>query len=102
MWAGLTPPKKATYFSCDELEALADFYIAYKFLRVEQNAYIDCVLGMGGLKKYIASVRRMSLRQFVTEFLTKDEKAHFLTQILMDKLEEEIEDDEFNFGGTAA
>ncbi|MGB3756483.1 MAG: hypothetical protein WBA07_08945 [Rivularia sp. (in: cyanobacteria)] len=102
LWAGLTPPKKATYFSCDELEALADFYIAYKFLRVQQNAYIDSVLGMGGLKKYIASVRRMSLRQFVTEFLTEEEKVHFLLQILVDKLEEEIEDDEFNFGGTAA
>ena len=74
-WAGLTPPKKATYFSCDELEALADFYIAYKFLRVQQNAYIDCVLGMGGLKKYIVSVRRISLRQFVTEFLTNRRKS---------------------------
>ncbi|MGB3650861.1 MAG: hypothetical protein WBA41_06575 [Rivularia sp. (in: cyanobacteria)] len=102
LWAGITPPKKATYFSCDELEALADFYIAYKFLRVQQNAYIDCVLGMGGLKKYIASVRRISLRQFVTEFLTKEEKDNFLVQILVDKLEEEIEDDEFNVGSTAA
>ncbi|MBV6623154.1 MAG: hypothetical protein KI793_09475 [Rivularia sp. (in: Bacteria)] len=102
LWAGLTPPKKATYFSCDELEALADFYIAYKFLRVQQDAYIDTVLGMGGLRKYIASVRRMSLRQFVTEFLTTEEKAHFLVQILVEKLEEEIDNDEFNFGGTAA
>jgi hypothetical protein len=100
--AGLTPPKKAAYFSCDELEALADFYIAYKFLRVQQDEYIDTVLGMGGLKKYISSVRRMSLRQFVTEFLTTEEKVHLLVQVLIEKLEGEIQDDEFNVSGTAA
>jgi hypothetical protein len=54
------------------------------------------------LKKYISSVRRMSLRQFVTEFLTTEEKVHLLVQILIDKLEGEIQDDEFNVSGTAA
>jgi hypothetical protein len=102
LWTGITPPKKGTYFSCDELEALADFYITYKFLRVQQDAYIDTVLGMGGLKKYILSVRRMSLRQFVIEFLTTEEKVHLLVQILIEKLEEEIKDDELNVSGTAA
>jgi hypothetical protein len=102
VWAGLTPPKKATYFSCDELEALADFYVAYKFLRVQQDSYIDTVLGMGGLKKYISLVRRMSLLFFVTEFLTQEEKVHFLVQVLIDRLEGEIHDDEFNTSSTAA
>jgi hypothetical protein len=102
LWAGLTPPRKATYFSCDELEALADFYVAYKFLHVQQGVYVDAVLGVGGLKKYIESVRRMSLHQFVTEFLTQEEKVHLFVQIVIDKLEEEIKDDEFNVSGTAA
>jgi hypothetical protein len=102
VWAGLTPPKKATYFSCDELEALADFYVAYKFLRVQQDDYIDTVLGMGGLKKYISSVRRTNLCQFLTEFLTQEEKANFLVQVLIDRLEGENQNDEFNPSSTAA
>lgn len=84
------------------MEALADFYVAYKFLRVQQDAYIDTVLGMGGLKKYIALVRRTSLHQFVTEFLTTEEQAHFLVQVLIDRLEGEVQNDEFNVSGTAA
>lgn len=102
VWAGLTPPKKGTYFSCDELEALADFYLAYKFLRVEQENYIDTVLGMGGLKKYILKVRRMTLHEFVAEFLTADEKVHLLVKILVDKLEEENQSDKFNVSSAAA
>lgn len=92
-FADIKPPKRKAFFSCLDLELLACFYVANRFLRVTQEDYQKEVISRGGLKVYIREVRRIDLYKFLTEFLTPEEQENVFVKILIEKLREEQENE---------
>ncbi|TWH43694.1 hypothetical protein [Dulcicalothrix desertica] len=88
-FADMKLPKRGGLFSCLDLELLACFYVANRFLRVAQVDYQQEVVSRGGIKLYVREVRRTDLYTFLTEFLTLEEQDNFFVKILVDKLKEE-------------
>ena len=88
-FADIKSPKRGGLFSCLDLELLACFYVANRFLRVAQIDYQKEVVSRGGIKLYVREVRRTDLYTFITEFLTLEEQENFFVKILIDKLKEE-------------
>lgn len=91
----------SSFFSCLDLELLACFYVANRFLGVSQLDYLQEVVSRGGLKLYVREVRRTELYKFLTEFLTPEEQDYFFVRILIDKLKEEQNNESVNSSAAA-
>jgi hypothetical protein len=103
-WCNFTDlklPKRKSFFSCLDLELLACFYVANRFLGVSQLDYLQEVVSRGGLKLYVREVRRTELYKFLTEFLTPEEQDYFFVKILIDKLKEEQNNESVNSSAAA-
>jgi len=99
--ADIKIPKRRSFFSCLDLELLACFHVANRFLRIGQFDYVEEVVNRGGLKLYVHEIRRTDLYSFLTEFLTPQEQDSFFVKILIEKLIEEKSNESVNSGAAA-
>ncbi len=68
-----------------DLELLACFHVANRFLRIGQFDYVEEVVNRGGLKLYVQEIRRTDLYSFLTDFLTPQEQDSFFVKIMMNR-----------------
>jgi hypothetical protein len=83
-------PKKGEYFSYDEIVLLSEFIFATRYLGVYQHKYLDVVIPIGGIDKYLQWKFRINLHDYLDRYLTPRQKQGFWEHIFITSLSDKI------------
>ncbi|MEM1395437.1 MAG: hypothetical protein AAGG00_19550 [Cyanobacteria bacterium P01_H01_bin.150] len=81
-------PKKGEYFSYEQIILLSQFIFATRYLGVYQYKYLNEVIPIGGIDKYLKWKFRISLPQYLDRYLTPQQKQGFWEHIFIASLSE--------------
>lgn len=87
-FAGIVKPKKrGGYFDAVTVEIADIFYIAIKIRRLTFEEYLKQVIPTGGLDVYLQKVNNMSLYEFLTKFISPQERENEIVQAVIRRIE---------------
>ena len=81
-------PKKGEYFSYEQIVLLSEFIFATRYLGVYQHKYLNEVVPIGGIDKYLQCKFRISLPQYLDKYLAPRQKQGFWEHIFITSLSE--------------
>ncbi|BAZ40339.1 hypothetical protein NIES4101_63000 [Calothrix sp. NIES-4101] len=87
-FAGIVKPKKrGGYFDSATVEIADIFYVAIKIRRLTFEEYLKQVIPAGGLDVYLQKVNNMSLYEFLTKFISPQERENEIVQAVIRRIE---------------
>ncbi|NJL61503.1 MAG: hypothetical protein HC903_06330 [Methylacidiphilales bacterium] len=87
-YAGIVKPKKrGGYFDAATLEIADIFYVAIRMRRLTFEEYLQEVIPCGGLDTYLQKVNKITLYDFLTKYISEEEKNNAIAQAVIRRLE---------------
>jgi hypothetical protein len=87
-YAGIVKPKKrGGYFDAATLEIADIFYVAIRMRRLTFEEYLQQVIPAGGLDAYLQKVNKITLYDFLTKYISDEEKNNAIAQAVIKRIE---------------
>jgi hypothetical protein len=87
-YAGIIKPKKrGGYFDAATLEIADIFYVAIRMRRLTFEEYLQQVIPAGGLDAYLQKVNKITLYDFLTKYISDEEKNNAIAQAVIKRIE---------------
>jgi hypothetical protein len=87
-YAGIVKPKKrGGYFDAATVEIADIFYVAIRIRRLTFEEYLQEVIPAGGLDAYLQKTNHINLFDFLTKYISDEEKNNAIVQTIIRRLE---------------
>ena len=87
-YAGIVKPKKrGGYFDAATVEIADIFYVAIRIRRLTFEEYLQEVIPAGGLDAYLQKTNHITLFDFLTKYISDEEKNNAIVQTIIRRLE---------------
>ena len=87
-YAGIVKPKKrGGYFGLDAVQTADFFYVATRIRRLTRYEYLERVIPSGGLDEFMRQTNGLSLYDFLTKYISEDEKQDPIVKSVIRRIE---------------